>query len=372
MKRIAIFCDGTWNRADARFRTNVMELSRAVLRTEEDGITQQVIYVAGVGTGRGTSRASRWLDKLTGGAFGWGLAQNIEEAYWHLAFNYEPNDEIFLFGFSRGAFTARSLAGLIRSCGIPPVENIQRIPEAMRSYEARGPENHPDAPGSLKFRAEFSPRVATSKRDVDYREEEGFGAAIQLELAYLGVWDTVGSLGVPNQLMISKHWNRKYQFHNLNLSRSVASARHAVAVDERRKNFMPALWDNLDDLNGDREGVARDYQQLWFPGDHSAIGGGGDNKAFSAKTLEWVAEGATRQGLRFNTAMLDELTEPADAFGDVRGSTEPPSWLGRVLRWSSADRDPPDHRGVLAEFTTLRLNEDRSYRPKTLEPFWPE
>ena len=120
------------------------------------GVTQQVIYVAGVGSGRGTTRLSRWIDRLSGGAFGLGLSQNIEEVYWHLAFNYEPGDEIYIFGVSRGAFTARSLAGLLRSAGIPPQANLWRIPEAMKSYQARGRDGHPDADASLALRRELS------------------------------------------------------------------------------------------------------------------------------------------------------------------------------------------------------------------------
>ena len=112
MKRIAIFCDGTWNRSDAERPTNVVRLSLAVARAAPDGIAQQLVYLPGVGAGRGSSAWARRMDRWGGGLFGWGMTENIEEAYRHLAFNYELGDELYVFGFSRGAFTARSLCGL--------------------------------------------------------------------------------------------------------------------------------------------------------------------------------------------------------------------------------------------------------------------
>ncbi len=121
MKRISIFCDGTWNQLSAPNATHVARLARAVRPSATDGRTQLVYYQQGVGTGRGTNAVARKMDKWLGGALGWGLDDNIIEAYRNLIFWYEPGDQIFIFGFSRGAYTARSLAGLIRTAGIPLV-----------------------------------------------------------------------------------------------------------------------------------------------------------------------------------------------------------------------------------------------------------
>ena len=365
MKRIAIFCDGTWNRSDATHPTNVMRMARLVHRTAAMGVTQQVIYVSGVGSGRGTNAISRAVDRVTGGAFGMGLSRNIEETYWHLAFNYEPGDEIYIFGFSRGAFTARSLAGLLRSAGIPPQDNLRRIPEAMKMYQSRGADGHPDAEASLAFRADFSPGVATSEKDLKARS----APAHILKIAYLGVWDTVGSLGVPNQLFLSKFINWRYQFHDHALSSSVAAARHAVAVDERRRNFMPTLWDNLDRLNGDT--VTRPYRQLWYPGDHGAIGGGGNLRDMPDVTLGWIAEGATRAGLELQADLLAHMTSKAKPLGALRSSDAKPNLVTRFMRLWKRDRAAPDAATDLSPAALERLSKDEGYRPKTLEPYWP-
>ncbi len=366
MKRIAIFCDGTWNKSDAPRPTNVMRFARALRRTGTDGTAQQVIYVAGVGSGRGTNMFSRLADKVTGGVFGMGLSQNIEEAYWHLAFNYEPGDEIYIFGFSRGAFTARSLAGLIRSCGVPTEETMRRIPEAMKSYRSRGKDGHPDAEGPMAFRASFSPLVATSQKDAEARP----GACHLLRVTYLGVWDTVGSLGIPNQFFISRYVNWRYRFHDHRLSRSVASARHAVAVDERRRNFEPTLWENIDELND--QSAAKAYEQRWFQGVHSAIGGGGDIRDVADITLKWLAEGAVRAGLEVDATVLDRMTDKANIEGSLEASTDAPSLGTRVMRFWLRDREPPDSADELSPEVIERMEKDANYRPKTLEPYWPK
>ena len=145
MKRIAIFCDGTWNHADAEYGTNVVALSQALSLTGEDGTFQQLIYVPGLGTDSGASTVSRTIDKFGGGAFGWGLDAKIQSAYRALAFAYEPGDDIFIFGFSRGAYTARSLAGLIRSCGIPARNRINMVGDAMEHYRSRPGGDEPAA-----------------------------------------------------------------------------------------------------------------------------------------------------------------------------------------------------------------------------------
>src|SRR5690606_1933003 len=128
MKRIAIFCDGTWNRMSAEFPTNVLCGAQLVLPADDAGISQITYYDEGVGT-----VGPKALTALQA-AFGWGLLEKIEAAYRFLIFNYEPGDEVFIFGFSRGAFTARSLAGLIRKCGIVPRNEAGRIREIFEFY----------------------------------------------------------------------------------------------------------------------------------------------------------------------------------------------------------------------------------------------
>ena len=147
MKRIVIACDGTWNRLDAERQTNVAKLAEAVLPAGPDGVAQVVCHLDGVGSGRGTGRLARALDRALGGTMGFGLEATLAEAYRFLVFAYAPGDEIHLFGFSRGAYTARSLAGLIRNCGILERRHAEAIPLALALYRARTPEAGPDSDG---------------------------------------------------------------------------------------------------------------------------------------------------------------------------------------------------------------------------------
>ena len=119
MKRIVICCDGTWNRSDQKFATNVVKLRNALKLTSSQGVKQMPYYLDGVGT-------KSWVDKLPGGVFGSGLWENVQKAYQHLVEYYEPDDEIYLFGFSRGAYTARSVVGMVRKCGILKRDQIGR------------------------------------------------------------------------------------------------------------------------------------------------------------------------------------------------------------------------------------------------------
>ena len=137
MKRIVIACDGTWNRLDAARQTNVAKLVEAVLPAAEDGVPQVVCHLDGVGSGRGTGRVARALDRALGGTLGLGLEATLAEAYRFLVLTYAPGDDIHLLGFSRGAYTARSLAGLIRCCGILERAHADAVPAALARYQAR-------------------------------------------------------------------------------------------------------------------------------------------------------------------------------------------------------------------------------------------
>ena len=374
MKRIAIFCDGTWNRSDAEFQTNVVKLSLAVAHTGEDGVTQQLLYMPGVGSGRGSTGLAKRVDRWGGGLFGWGMTENIEEAYRHLAFSYqpggggEPGDEVYVFGFSRGAFTARSLCGLMRSCGIPSRDNVRRIPEAIARYRSRARNTHPDHKDSFAFRQEFSPWLHTSDLERQWREAQGEGYSRPLTIKYLGVWDTVGALGVPKVLPFAPVFNRKHQFHDAALSRSVVSARHAVAIDERRVTYPPTLWDNLDELNALHRDVDRPFRQEWFPGDHGSVGGGGDVVGLSNLTMHWIAEGAVAAGLWIEPEILEVFRENGDVTAPLSSrSVKRSGVLSLLSRWTR-DREGPKHVADVSAAARRRWGHDLTppYRPKTL------
>ena len=191
------------------------------------------------------------------------------------------------------------------------------LPEAIKRYQNRGATGHPDAPENCSFRWENSRGVTTGAAEREWRmrhhPEADLTEVLPLKIAYLGVWDTVGAMGVPSFLWISRLFNTKYTFHDFALSRSVAAARHAIAIDERRATCPDAPWDNLDELNA-RHSEERQppYQQVWFPGDHGSVGGGGDITGLSDDALCWVAEGAVAQGLSLPPSFMDAAARSAD------------------------------------------------------------
>ena len=373
MKRIAIFCDGTWNLSDDKNRqTNVVHLAQAVELTAANGVAQVPIYVRGVGTGLGSNPVSRTTDKIMSGAFGWGLERNIEDAYRRLIWLYEPGDEIYIFGFSRGAYTARSLAGLIRKSGILPRDKVDQVKTAMQLYRKRGKDGHPDAEKIQAERAELSPDVATSLTDLA-RREKGRPTEL-LKITYLGVWDTVGALGLPGFLgLFAKVVNSKYAFHDTDLSSSVSSAWHAVSLDERRKTFPPALCGNLGDLNLRSGKDEPPYRQIWFAGDHGSVGGGGDVRGLSAFTHLWITEGAERQGLEMNQEKLEVIRATCNAADPIHNRKQ--GMMAKALGVLSEDRAGPEapedvHTSVVDKIRLGVRNSEGKYRPGSLARVW--
>lgn len=294
MTRIAIFCDGTWNSPTIQEPTAVHKLQRALVSDPAKG--QVAAYFPGIGTDeRFDGPVKRFFNRWGGGAFGWGLDAKVKQAYQFLAQAYQDGDEIYLFGFSRGAFTARSVAGMIRKCGIISDTSTEGVNAAFELYRKRGAANHPDSDHIRAARREMSPKFATSVSDMAWRND----TSRLVSIAYLGVWDTVGARGIPPSLLgpVASMWNRQYKFHDMQLSSLVQSARHALALDERRLFYKPAKWDNLDGNEGLNDGVTgplRPYQQIWFVGNHSIVGGSGPVQPLSSIVMDWVVQGAGR------------------------------------------------------------------------------
>ena len=373
MQSIAIFCDGTWNLTDRKeTQTNVVQLAQAVKTTSADGIKQVPLYIRGVGTGRGSNVLSRVSDKWLGGMLGWGLESNIEDAYRQLIWLYEPGDEIYIFGFSRGAYTARSLAGLLSKAGILRRSEVDRVGEAMQLYRTRGAAGHPDVAAVQTKRAEFSPDVATSTTDFIKRDKDENPVEL-LEISYLGVFDTVGALGLPGFLgLISRLTNQKYSFHDTALSSSVKSAYHAVALDERRKTFPPSLWGNLDTLNAHAQREVAAYKQMWFAGDHGSIGGGGEVIGLSAYTHDWIARGAINQGLEMDEEMLESVVQRCRAADVVNNKRQ---GILSKIPFLSKDRGGPVlaqdvHESVFAKILLGARNDGGRYEPGSLSRVW--
>ncbi len=365
MAVIAIFCDGTWNRLDAESQTHVARLAQASAQTRD----QKVFYVEGVGTGTGRiSDVGRWFSKVGGGLFGWGLNRNIKTAYQILCRVYQPGDKIMIFGFSRGAYTARSLVGMIRKCGILSEPTKANVDRAFRLYRLRGPENAPDADHVWTKRRALSPDFATSAADVMRRGDHSY----LVRITYLGIWDTVGALGVPRSLLgpIAWLWNRRHSFHDTKLSHLVEKARHAVALDERRAFYAPSLWDNLDTseegpgLNRGDESDMRPYQQTWFAGNHGIIGGCTQPAGLAAASLGWIWAGAHQAGLTLQPAkkiptVLVDAVGPAPALYEVKKVYHRLPWL---LKWRQGPASPK----ALHPTVRLRAALAPDYRPQPL------
>ena len=370
MKRIIILCDGTWNHSDSRTPTNVVRLGQAIARVDPQGVVQVPFYVQGVGTGRGVSRVSRSADTILGGALGWGLLANIEAAYRHLVFAYDPGDEIYIFGFSRGAYTARSLTGFIRSTGIVPRRNLHEIPAAMRRYRQMDrADTHPSSERSHARRAYWSPEIATSRAEVAWRQTQNMPAPHLLEVDYLGVWDSVGALGVPSHIpLIGRLAAQRYRFHDADLSSMVKSARHAVALDERRKSFRPTRWGNVGELNARSTAPAgRPYREEFFAGDHGSIGGGGEITSLSNIGLRWIAEGAMQAGLFLDPDIMAGYAEDEDLDGPLRNTTQPGGWTDRLTRIGALDREGPGAMAAVHQSALARWGRGTPpYRPGSM------
>ena len=328
--------------------------------TGPDGVAQVACHLDGVGTGRGTGRLARATDQILGGALGERLLATIEQAYRFLVFAYAPGDQVHLLGFSRGAYTARSLAGLIRNCGILERRHAAAIPAALALYRARAPETGPDADAALAFRAAHAAHLTTGPAEAAWRSARGLTAGAPLRLAYLGVWDTVGALGLPGHLALARWLNRGFAFHDTALSRMVAAARHAVAIDERRRSFPPTLWDNLDALDPRPDGA---YRQRWFPGDHGAVGGGGAVTALSTTRCSGSPQGAAAAGLALDPAALAAWRADRDCRGPLRAPAPP---LRRLPALGTRDRAGPSRVADLAPAAVRRWQADPGYRPGAL------
>ncbi len=267
--RLVVCFDGTWNKPDdtadpeARVETNVRRLFEAVSAEAPGGAAQWPWYDRGVGT--------RWYDRIRGGVFGFGLDENIKQGYEFLVNSYEAGDEIFVFGFSRGAYTARSLVGLIRNAGL--VNDPSDIEAAYSLYRNR--DRSADTAKALKFRAERS-------------------LAQTPGIKFLGVWDTVGALGIP--LSAFHFLNRlEYGFHDTELSGLVEHAYHAVAIDEHRVDYQATLWSPI-------AKPGQSVEQRWFPGAHADIGGGYRSRKVSDLALGWMMDSAAACGLGLDPA----------------------------------------------------------------------
>lgn len=315
MSKKIVFClDGTWD--SPQDKTNVYTLYTAITLNSN----QVKFYDDGVGSD-GTP-----LQKLAGGAFGDGLFQKIKDGYTKIAHVYEQDDQIFLFGFSRGAFTARSLAGMIAICGLPTGNfDDNLVSDAFDAYRDPG-------------------------------KRAGFKAKYNLydaKIAMVGVWDTVGALGIP--AIEGGVDPAKYGFLDTGLHPDVQNAYHALSIDERRREFPPTLW-----TPPDPPVAGQTLQQVWFSGVHCDVGGGYPETGLSDITLGWMMGKAIGLGLQIDPAVWAnysnmDATNPLDQIHESWS----PLWLFPRTRTIATTAN-------LGNSVAIRCQYDVDYEPENL------
>lgn len=335
-QRLIVLFDGTWN--DPQDNTNVVKLARSLASLDGER-RQRFFYDAGVGTGR--------FNRFAGGVFGMGLSKNLRQGYDWLARHYREHDEIWVFGFSRGAYTARSMVGMIRKCGLLHVSTPDTLALAERLY--RNKQEAPDGAGCKMFRARYSREVI---------------------IHFLGVWDTVGALGIPGTLISERG---HYSWHDTRLSKIVKRACQALALDEHRSAYDTVFWTSPD---GHKKTGQTDVEQRWFIGAHANVGGGYPADPLADLPLSWMQHKAMQAGLALMPVTPQAqawMTTPADSFNDFLNG-----WYARYRRWFhsgngrayrclNADRDGNPAVGVTIDASVWsRWQSVPHYRPPTL------
>lgn len=333
-KNIVLCSDGTGNQDIKNRGTNVFKIYEAVDiqgHKNEDKVKQVAFYDDGVGTANAFAR-------VVGGMFGWGFSHNVKKLYRELVNVYEPGDRIFLFGFSRGAYTVRALAGFIQHCGVLDTRYYSKLPrEKLTDTIAQCWEDfskdafkHADAAerrGKIPTDAEVA--AAWEATVVRRTKNHAVNPTEKLDIAFIGVWDTVGAIGAPFDGLreLISRYIRPIWFGDNTLGSEVARACHALALDEERRTFHPELWN---EKNGEEHRI----KQVWFSGVHSNVGGGYPKQGMSLVTLDWMMNEASQAELRFIKTDLQFVHEHQDVHDKMYDSRSGP---GVYYRWSPRD-----------------------------------
>ncbi len=331
VRRLALFLDGTWNTVNDN--TNVYRLKSLCV----GGAEQLCYYSAGVGTQYG--------ERVMGGMFGYGLDAEVIQAYEWLVENYNAGDRLFIFGFSRGAFTARSLAGFISKCGLLMAGAPMSLTQLYDRYK-QGSTPHT----ILRLQK-------MSNQDLATEDQWLKKYSMPIPIWFQGVWDTVGALGVPfgNIPFISRS---NYGFLETDLRINDTRAYHALAIDEHRAAFAPTLWSKRA-VKGEESSAPRplsDVEQRWFVGAHADVGGGYANGVLAQIPLRWLMQKAQAHGLAFKQTVVIDGDENRAGIHD--SFTEMAGGFYRVCRlfqpFFRAIGAAPE---VIADTTTTTINE---------------
>lgn len=337
-KHLVLFSDGTGNSAGKLFKTNVWRLYQAVDLSDPANPKQPrqfAFYDDGVGTSTFKPLA------IAGGGFGVGLARNVVDLYLFLCRMYTPGDKIYVFGFSRGAFTVRVLIGLIMTEGLLRYRGSERDLErlAWDAYRAFRRKRFPSHWG-IKILRNLRDRVLNARDllrgNTPYADAERIGhpgSRSPIEIEFLGVWDTVDAYGLPvDQLTraIDK-FILPLTMRDYNLSPRVKHARHALALDDERNAFHPRLWNEAPDSQNPEQGTANANRrsrhidgerisQVWFCGMHANVGGGYADDSLSYVPLQWIMSEANKHGLRLEPSIWQDLIALSDENGKLYDS----------------------------------------------------
>jgi uncharacterized protein (DUF2235 family) len=318
-KRIIYCADGTWD--SAQNNTNVYTIFKAIPMASD----QVAYYDDGVGSD-GTL-----IEKLFGGAFGLGLFQKIKDGYTKIAQVYEPGDDLFIFGFSRGAYTARSLAGMIAVCGLPTASfDNNLVNPAFDAYRQRDPNQRSAMLASLS-------------------QYNLYDAKIKM----VGVWDTVGSLGIP--ALLGDVDPILYGFLDTNLHPDVLNAFQALAIDERRREFPPTLW-----TPPSPPVAGQTLQQIWFSGVHCDGGGGYPETGLSDITLSWMMGNAKNLGVQFDPKVCAQFAtlDAKNALGQIHES-----WS---IMWGFPKSRTVPNNSAVSNSVAIRCVYQSGYQPGNL------
>jgi uncharacterized protein (DUF2235 family) len=299
-KRLAVFLDGTWNVVGDN--TNVWRLRSLCAPVGTDGSPQATYYEKGV-------------NGFLGGVFGDGVDTVIRNAYQWLVDHYDSGDEIFIFGFSRGAYTARSLAGFIAKCGLLQAGGALGVTQLYNRYRRKD---------ASTIWALLDAQQHGGPGDLTLEEQLMLKYSLAIRIKLVGVWDTVGDLGIPWYSLEGLKWWSTEGFLTTGLRRPIDHGFHALAIDEHRLAFTPTLWTVWHSTNPDPDAppprALESVEQRWFVGAHANVGGGYASDLLPQVPLRWLMKKASLHGLAFrNDVELDgdELAAPiADSYRD--------------------------------------------------------
>jgi len=331
-KNIVIFSDGTGQEGGKGANSNIYKLYNMV----EDRTSKQVsFYDPGLGTG--------W-QKFSGNIAGAGISKNIQECYQFIFEHFEAGDQIYLFGFSRGAATVRSLASFIHYFGILPKSRPDLIKKAYKIYQIENKE----------------------KRELKANEFISIHHTMWTKIKFLGCYDTVAALGIPIKplsVLMNKLPGFQYKFHDFKLSDSVENAYQALAIDDERKTFHPILWDEKDIL------PYQSIKQVWFCGMHTDVGGGYDKQDLSNIPLIWLKDLAIKHNLLIYPKPSVPIKSNINGFmHNSRGDGWTKLYAKEQRFWDLKRTDKPIiHASVLQRKQNVNNENNPPYKPWILE-----